>query len=586
MGKAKNGKVNVLSFGAKVDGVTDDTDAIVACRRYIAAANRANSVNDSDNILGGLGMCVPAGSLLIKSPGALLDDSYNTRTKGFVIEGAGMGITQILYQPTESGELIHNNDAMLGMRMRNLTIDCDDNGSDFINSYSTGGAQDYKFEDVELTGDWRYGLHLTGDNNNSEMSWTKCATKGNYDAFLYSETSDQFLNYYFDQHKCWSFEGVFAKMTKGGHVKINSCDFSDIDFANAASVLFSLEGNSHSLGVCSFSCDNSRFELKSALSRVMYSEWPQGNISFNNCDESSQAGGAHAAALIAHEHVLGNTSGPNIRYTGCNLLGQHKYSIENSATSTKKAVRYTNCDSVNYDDIYGMFDVGLVSGSNRGALPPVTLKNCRGKSNNISLVAGAWVAETEYTLGAKVRSGVWVYEATTGGTTGTTAPYGRQSALADGTAVWATIDEYNGSEYITDGSVSAKHAQPTTAVYKNATIAGMDGKFPAGVSATEKRSVAIILPPNSIVTRVYINLPAGVLSQGSGTYIVSTDEETPTEFLNVTENLVAGLEEEWTGFFNCGEDIETRRILLEAGTDVTQFAGFPARCIVEYICGD
>ena len=579
------GMINVLDFGAKGDGVTDDTAAFIAARDAWKSKVRENpSPFSNTNKHGSVSIFIPAGDYLITEPEVFMDSSYTQRTEGMLWRGSGQQVTQILYHPSVSGPLFYNNDAILLLRMSDISFVCNDLISDFAHSVSDGGAQDYDFTRCSFSGQWRYGFRLKGTNNNSEFSLNRCNIFGDWTAFLFSEDNDQFLNYWFDKCKVWSFEGVFAKMTKGGHVKIDGCDFSDIDFQNDDSVLFSLEGNSHSLGICSFSCKDSRFELKSAKSRVLYCEWPQGSVVFENCDESSQSNNPYAPLLIAHEYVMGNTGGPVVSYNNCQLMGLHKYTITNSATAYKKSVRYSGCESMNYADIYEMFGCDLVSGSNIGALPAIYLENCIGKQVSLYNKYDAWQPDTNYIIGDVVRAGAWVYECVAEGVSSSIQPYGRSTSLLDGTVTWITIDEYNASEYVSNGPVCRKYSHPLEVEEKTVLLRGMDGKFPARVSADVKRSVAVILPANAIVTKVDFELPSGVVSQGApGTWKVKTDQEIPTEFTSVSGVPANGLSDSWEGYYVCGEDIESRRILLEAGTDVEQFVPHPAMCTVKYL---
>ena len=83
--------ISVKQFGAVGDGVTDDTAAFVAARNAWKAAIRTNPAPSSDgNKLGGYpAICVPPGSYLIKTAGAMLDSSFTTRTVGMKWMGTG-----------------------------------------------------------------------------------------------------------------------------------------------------------------------------------------------------------------------------------------------------------------------------------------------------------------------------------------------------------------------------------------------------------------------------------------------------------------------------------------------------------------
>ena len=58
-----------------------------------------------------------------------------------------------------------------------------------------------------------------------------------------------------------------------------------------------------------------------------------------------------------------------------------------------------------------------------------------GTVNNI-----AWVASTAYTVGQQVNTGGKVYQCTTAGTSGSSAPTGTGTGIADGTVTWDYVN--------------------------------------------------------------------------------------------------------------------------------------------------
>lgn len=575
-------------FGLVGDGVTDDSAAFAKARDLWKSMIRTNPVpGNNGNKYGTPKIIIPSGSYMIKQSQCMLDSTFTTRTYGMTWEGESASNVQIIYSPTSSGPLLYNNDAVIGLFFKNIRFVGLDGTSDFIDSVSAGGSQNYIFDTCHWEGTWQYGLHLTGTNNNSEMVWNKCCVNGVWSAYLFSDTSDQFLNYWFNQCSINSLTGGFIRMLKGGHIKINECDFSGHNPATA-SVLFSLEGNTHFNGVCSFIDHGSRYELKNSNMKVMYSEWPGGLIRFEGCDFSSQASlNANASTLVTHDFRFVNTPGPQIKFDGCVLMGLHNYVGGNSSHFYKKSVEYKNCDNKNFVDFYSMFTSSLDSGANYGSLPCICVNKCRG-TQDYWFGYTSWAANTAYNLNDQRRSGVWLYTCTQAGTSGTQNPYG-PGVITDGTVQWTSTSTVLNTDFISDGGVNSHKSRNPSCAKKSCVIRGGDGNWPARVNATTPGFSRAVLPPNSIITKITMSLPAGTLSQGTpGSYKVLTDQVSPTTFLDFISpgNLSSGFTMVWEGFYNCGTGLDSRSILLEAMTDVTQFAGHPALCLIEYINGD
>lgn len=581
--------ITVKDFGAVENGTSDDTAAYTAIRNAWEAAIRTNPAPGANsNKLGGYpGMGVPPGSSLITSAQAFLDSGFTTRTVG--MEWRGMGSSaecQILYQPSAPGALFYNNDAVIGLRLGNLSFNANSATSDFMSSVSSGGAQDYGFKDVTWNGTWQYGLHLTGTNNNSEMFWNNCLLQGDWTAFLYAETSDQFLNYWFNQSKLVAFTGYLARMVKGGHIKLNECDISAYQ-PSVANTLISLEGTSHNQGVCCFIDSGSRYELKNTNAKVMYSEWPQGIISFNQVDYSSQVGISGATSFVTHEFQYANILGPVVNFDKCNLMGKHKYQAQNSSWDAKKQVVYDNCMNANFADFYDMFDISLTSGSNTGGLPAPQLRNCRGTATAWHTVSG-WAANTIYAAGATVRSGVWLYTTAGGGTSGTTRLFGSGTKNDGGISDWVSQSVYNPIVYVVEGAVGGNNLPVAINAVRTVTIKGVSGAWPIRVDASTPGFADVVLPPNSIIKNIRLSCPAGASSEASvGTFLITTDENSPTTLLTYTTpgNISLGFFVELNGLdYSVGTSLNTRHILFEAFTDVTGSAAVhPAVCEIDYI---
>lgn len=585
--------VNIKSdFGAKGDGTTNDTAAFKAARDLWKSTLRTNPAPGANsNKLGSIAIVVPPGDYLITEAGAMLDSAFTTRSVSMEWIGTGwQGGTQILYQPASPGALFYNNDAVVAPRFRNISFDCNSASSDFVYSTSAGGPQRYMFDYCTWTGAWQYLMHLAGSNNNSENTWNDPTISGvTCTAVVFSETSDQFLNFWFNHGSVTGLSGNLFKMTKGGHVKIIATDISGYS-PSSDNYLVSLEGSSHSQGVCSFSMKDSRVEMNNAHALLLYCEWPQGDVLLDNIDMGSQSGQAWGTTIVPVYFTLGNTPGPSIRFSKCQLMGIHKYRSANSNFTQKKSISYEQCDAPAFRDFYDTFDLALDSGGNIGGLPVIATRKCRGAQERFDSVYTAWVASTTYAVNDVRSAYPYLYKCTsiTTGIAGTDQPYGA-GVVVDGGVTWTSQDIFPAADYVTDGGLGWDKARNAGGSRKIAIIRGGGGVWPQRVSATVPGNDRAVLPPNSLVQRVYMSLPAGVLSQGSpGSYKVLTDEASPTTFLNFTSggNLSAGFTQEWTGSYNTGTTLKGRAIVLRAMTDVTQGAAHPAVCQVEYVSGD
>lgn len=150
--------INVKSLGAQGNGTTDDSKAFLDAIAAAEMQARRNVAPSSDsNRLGSVTIYIPAGSYVIRKAESLIRSSYTNRTVGLVIQGAGVGLTQILYQPsTPGGYLMANNDAWLMITIADITFDSNNANNSLMDSNSNGGAQKYNWERCSFTGSWKY----------------------------------------------------------------------------------------------------------------------------------------------------------------------------------------------------------------------------------------------------------------------------------------------------------------------------------------------------------------------------------------------------------------------------------------------
>ncbi|MFD7920898.1 glycosyl hydrolase family 28-related protein [Streptomyces sp. NPDC059740] len=352
----------VRDCGARGDGRTDDSEAFA--RAYRHAESRV-----WDHV-GRTVVTVPAGTYLVRRPGALLDaDGSHLKANGLRFEGAGKRMTQIVFAPARPHDedaaadtyLCRNNDAWANVSFERIAFRSATPGVSFFSSYSTGQAQDYRFSECEWTGEWGYGLALDGSNTNSEMRWEACRVGGAYRrAFLYSGLShrttdvaaqDQFLNYWFTDMKVEYEWGDFLDFPYGGSITCRGGSYivtgrrpGGAGKDGPTSTFFRFPRGPHHDSVQRFHAEDIRFEVRGPDTVVIDCAWDSGTVHFNDCDDTAHAFRDFAAGTRPHRYRAG-PRGPLVRYDSCQLSGHHEYRRQGGGPRT---VRYDMCLFANH----------------------------------------------------------------------------------------------------------------------------------------------------------------------------------------------------------------------------------------------
>lgn len=383
IGIVQKNKVNVLSKGADATGVQNSTqafkDAITEVQSKIT--NDANIF--TSNLEGNAVIELPAGTFLISDDNPQLLSATASRTRGLVIKGAGRGVTKVLFKPTVSnGYLFYNNDKWLSIHFEGITFIGDfTKSTNFMRSYSTGGAQNYTFDKCDFF-DFQYGYKLEGTNVNSEMTWFHCGFYYNWGKVIYAESttaSDQFLNYNFYSCQFEAAQGDFLHFDKGGNINIWGGSF--IHTSATAGTFFRLKSGAHAYGVQRFLCIGARFEHKYNASALIECDWNDGVVSFINCDSSSQTGITGASTMHIAKFTSSNQKMPSIKFDNCSLMGQHEYVYNSSSYNYPHNVVYENCEFTNATK-RSDFVVYTALGTNSGGQPTINFRNCRGILND------------------------------------------------------------------------------------------------------------------------------------------------------------------------------------------------------------
>lgn len=388
--------ISLADYGNVVGGVVDAGPAFIKALAYIATKSRLDPFGLVSNRLNGFKLEIPPGDYLITTPSAL-SLAFSARALGLVIEA--QGFARIHYAPTSPAPLIVNNDKVLFLRIKGIVFTGASADSDLISSISTGGAQDYTFDDCMFHGVWRYGMNRTGTNNNSEIRYHDCSFSGSWRAWDYvgpTGTSDQFVNQWYTECKYWS-SSVWLDYHMGGHTRLVSCDISGYSPAqlpegegpggNRTQYLFNLRGNAHGHGVCSLSVFGGRIEQKTQWAGLLYCEWGQGDITFDAFDAGSQTFTAFGASIMSAYFLPGNTIGPTVKWTQSQVMGFHTYTALQGGVGSKR-VTYDSCtfSTVDYpDEAIVTTDLG----SQPGRRPVIRMKNCRGRTLSTGTFADA-----------------------------------------------------------------------------------------------------------------------------------------------------------------------------------------------------
>lgn len=580
----QNNVISAKWFGAKGDGVTDDSAAIAAMLAFVRTGV-ANDPAGADR-LSAFTAYIPAGTYVITTSETMLPSTYTTKARGYRILGDGLGQTQLWFKPTTGSRVMFSNaNAFLCCDVRDILFRSDNVLNTFMLSVSNnppGAVQRWSFVRCEWAGAWGKGFELQGNNNNSEWVWDDCGVSGEMTRFLYTAAvgaSDQFLNFWFTHFKFWPTApspatNCMIELNAGGNVHVTDSDFSGLQ----SGVMFKLLGSTHSEGVCCFKAEGCRFELKSANVKVLESIWPQGIVAFKNCDFSSQAGLGYPSTAVAFDFNDLNFGGPMYHFENCSLIGLLRFSHSTDDFRHKKGMYFLNCDHRQFRDITDAFV--FTSTTNDGGHRVPILEGCRGGGTGLNFYT-AWAAATAYALGVQRRNGLSLYEVTVAGTSaGAGGPTGKGTAIADNTVTWKWIG--NDTRDYASGDCALNYFGRNNPAGVKRRIVSFKG--PTEGLPTAGGKLEIILPPHAMVVAARIYGAAGVSASGAAAdYAISTAEAAPTVFATgAATPASAGWDYTWTGLFLCGTDIRKRTLILDADAVVDQInAG--AVAFVEYI---
>ena len=377
---------NVKAFGAKGDKVTDDSVAVKRAFNAARSGSVTPTVGSNRVILHAI--YFPGGEYRISSPRSLMDYTDGLRYVGLTYEGDAAG-TSINFDYDGDDYLMYDTNEFLIVRFRKLRFTCNSDFAKFAYVSGNGGAQDFLFDDCTWDGKWQKLYVLQGANNNSEWKWNNCAIAGSIrDVVLEipeTDSSDQFLNYWFVNCKMWLYDGQMIRAHKGGHFHLVNCDMSGLNpnmtlnTSTNGAPLFELLGQSHFRGVCSFTAYNLRLEHKNLLSKLIYSEWPMGTIAFRDMDSSSNIPAGYENVVTA-VFEAGNNAAPMVLFDNCQLIGKHKYTYGTAAWNRTRTAKYNQCSDWTHSKPDDFLIADIVTPA--GGRWLIELNECRGNASN------------------------------------------------------------------------------------------------------------------------------------------------------------------------------------------------------------
>jgi hypothetical protein len=519
-------EINVKSYGAKGDGTTDDSLAFQNAINYIwTHYSNEMAINGAVYRRANYKLIIPPGTYRIVSPKALMSDTTTIPFHGLTLQGAGKFSTSIFFDPPGTGGyLMYNNNCFLNLNIRDITFIANTNTSNFMYSYSTGIAQKYRFDNCSWGGKWGKVFYLDGTNRNSENAWYHCSISGEVDQFLYVPQSvgtagDNFKNYNFYGTNFEVVMGSFVDMAYGSAVNIWGGTFAYDPTTTVGGTMFMLRNQIHN-GIPRFTCQGARFDLPTALCKMILCEWGSGTVNFVGCDNASQQSlGIGVTGGINATFDCGDESGASVSFIGCSLQGKHEYKYGTNAYQRGGRATYQNCEVWHYKNAHE-FIVLTTAGSFQGSMPQIKFSNCRG-------------------------------------TPGT-----------------------DQGSYVFDSDIGWMKRQSGQTQKKILKIAN---PFNGGLPGTSTSSVDAWLPMNAIITNVRLYMPAGsTASTGTWVFTVKTsDPSTATIFATASPTTPAdGFAISQETFFPCSTDTNRHLVLSQTGVTDVNVQGF---CLVEYM---
>ena len=356
--KAIKDYVTPQMFGAKGDGVTDDSEAFRNALLYVYEnANINGSWKIAPKIF------IPKGNYVIKS--TLINDTTGVNTGQFTIEGDTQYGTKLLIDT----EVLFDNQDIFGYTIfRNISFVGND--GTFMNLYSrpTGTAQSFIFENCEF-----YGFHTvvncSGSIMCSEVTFRDCKIRqcgspaSLCELFILDNT--QAVNWRFYATDIEVFYGTLFKYLQGSNVSYYQGSIIPIN--NSIIISVPSEANVNTFGggnAPHINMNGVRFELRNT-SRLIESNCFQSL--FTGCFTNCGMGGMNLGDGVKPLNFV--NSGFRLFFTNCyNMVSYCGDFTFNTNYNFKRSILKFSDSDINADDFVDGSGYN-VTGGNYGYLP-------------------------------------------------------------------------------------------------------------------------------------------------------------------------------------------------------------------------
>jgi hypothetical protein len=379
-------KLNTVLTGAVGDGTTDDSAAVLAAATAAAAAARTDpSVTSDGRPLGTATLYFPPGSYKITTDTAMIVNA-SAAARGYVIEGAGREVTQILFAPTSAKYLLRNvGTGWMFLTVRDLTITLENANASLMQTDSTNNQRDYTFERVNFKANSTSSngfRNTAGTDNYDTLSFWHCGAYGTWGTFFWVETTDLAITHGFYEFTWEVSAGNFIRLDKGGNVDVIGGSLVQV----GAGTIFDLNGTTHGDGTCRFLVSGTRVELRSASSELIDCEWSTGTILFQSVDNGGFATDGTVNTQI--NASFGSTAAtsvamPIIIWDGCTLMGRHEYRYNNASYTVKQVPIYRGCEIRNYSNASDFIAATDLGAGVIGGKAVIHFEGCRGSTNEV-----------------------------------------------------------------------------------------------------------------------------------------------------------------------------------------------------------
>jgi hypothetical protein len=359
-----------LRYGIKTNGV-DTTDEVLNWRDSIVGMG---FIADDYGLLHPRCRAVlPAGVIRISKPRALLDLRDGPVLWGYTIEGEGVRLTTIVYDPPNPEPMLFASNRIFGLTVRNLYFTIPEKATirpDWMLSESLGKQQWFTFENLAFDGNWRAGVRLSGvpgsgepPDCNSEHKFDRIIIGANFeDAFLTDSDipglqSQQFLNYWMSNINMGG-DGRLVRLRRGGHVTITNLDASGYK-PPKETFLIDLTEVGNSDGCHSLVIRNARFEALSDGARFLRCRWERGNVVVDGYNDivwrsttrlsfEIRAGSAASVDSFGKFGEGASPAGAQYWFANGRFTGFHRFLCRGEAGSEAQnipaTIQYQNCE--------------------------------------------------------------------------------------------------------------------------------------------------------------------------------------------------------------------------------------------------